>query len=81
MEERDEVQKDLREAKKLLGSGPQSAEARIAKHEAWSMRITEQVDEAEDALSSTEQRLSEIDKRISDEVASLMSSKELASEG
>lgn len=81
MEERDEVQKDLREAKKLLGSGPQSAEARIAKHEAWIMRITEQVDEAEDALSSTEQRLSEIDKRISDEVASLMSSKELASEG
>jgi capsule polysaccharide export protein KpsE/RkpR len=81
MEERDEVQKDLREAKKLLGSGPQSAEARIAKHEAWIMRITQQVDEAEDALSSTEQRLSEIDKRISDEVASLMSSKELASEG
>jgi len=81
MEERDEVQKDLREAKKILGSGPQSAEARIAKHEAWIVKINDQVLDAEDALSSTEQRLSEIDQRISDEVAALLSSEEMSAEG
>ena len=81
MEERDEVQKDLREAKKILGSGPQSAAARIAKHEAWIVRINEQVEDAEDALSSTEQRLSEIDQSISNEIATLLSSEEMSAEG
>jgi len=81
MDERDEVQKDLREAKKILGSGPQSAEARIAKHEAWIDKIKDQVLDAEDALSSTEQRLSEIDQRISDEIAALLSSEKLSAEG
>ena len=81
MEERDEVQKDLREAKKILGSGPQSAEVRISNHEAWISKINEQVLEAEDTLSSTVHRLTIIDQRISDEIATLMSSKELSAEG
>jgi capsule polysaccharide export protein KpsE/RkpR len=81
MEERDEVQKDLREAKKLLGSGPQSAESRIAKHEAWIVRIEEQMQDASDAIQFSEQRLVDVDKRISDEIASLVSSKELSLEG
>ena len=81
MQERDEVQKDLRDAKKILGSGPQSAEARIAKHEAWIVKINAQVLDAQDAFSLTEKRLREIDQRISDEIAILMSSEEMSAEG
>jgi len=80
MEERDAVQKDLREAKKILGSGPQSGSQRIAKHEAWIVRISEQVAEAEEAISSTEQLLTEIDQRISSEIAALVTSKEKSAE-
>ena len=81
MEERDSVQKDLRESKKILGDGPQSASVRIAKHELWIERITDQSIEAEGLLSDAESRLSEIDQRISQEVATLISSEELSAEG
>jgi hypothetical protein len=33
--EKTDVQKEIREAKKILGNGPQSADARMAKHYAW----------------------------------------------
>ena len=33
------LQKEIREDKKILGNGPQSAQARIATHEAWILRL------------------------------------------
>lgn len=45
IDELDIVKADIREAKKGLGSGPQSFEARITKHEIWIEKIrTEQAD-------------------------------------
>lgn len=66
------IQKQIREAKKILGNGPQSAEARIAKHERWIRKIENEVREAEDTLSSGEQRLSEIDSRIQAKISTIV---------
>jgi len=62
--EKEAVQKDIREAKKVLGTGPQSAEARIAKHEAWIRKIEDQREDAHDTLGVADQRLGEIDRQI-----------------
>jgi len=80
MEQKTQVQKDIREAKKILGTGPQSADARIAKHEAWIRKIEIQREEAWDTLGVTEQRLGEIDRQIQAELAALASSKDSAAE-
>ena len=64
LENKAEIQKQIREAKKILGNGPQSGQARIAKHERWIRKIQNEVCDAEDTLSTGEQRLSEIDARI-----------------
>ena len=66
------IQKQIREAKKILGSGPQSAEARIAKHQAWIDRITAEVHDAEDTLSTGQQRLDEIDARIQAKISKIV---------
>jgi len=62
--EKEATQKDIREAKKILGTGPQSAYARIAKHEAWIRKIEIQREEAHDTLGVADQRLGEIDRQI-----------------
>jgi len=72
--------KEVREAKKLLGDGPQSANARIEKHEAWISKITDQVIEAESDLFSAEARLVEIDTKIAEAISGLVSSKEISAE-
>ena len=80
LEQKAEVQKEIREAKKVLGSGPQSAEARIAKHEAWIAKIEASVTEAKDVLYTSESRLAEIETHIQAEIASIVSSKEKSAE-
>lgn len=72
LENKAEIQKQIREAKKILGNGPQSAEARIAKHERWIRKIENEVREAEDTLSTGEQRLSEIDSRIQAKISTIV---------
>jgi capsule polysaccharide export protein KpsE/RkpR len=62
--EKEAIQKDIREAKKILGTGPQSAEARIAKHQAWIEKIEIQREEAHDTLGVADQALSEVNSRI-----------------
>ena len=62
--EKEAIQKDVREAKKILGTGPQSAEARILKHEAWIRKIEIQREEAHDTLGVADQALSEVNSRI-----------------
>ena len=80
MEAKAELQKEIREAKKLLGDGPQSANARIAKHEAWIDKIQAQVHEAESDLFSAESRLAEIDTQIAEAISGLVSSTEISAE-
>ena len=72
LENKATIQKQIREAKKILGSGPQSAEARIAKHQAWIDRITAEVHDAEDTLSTGQQRLDEIDARIQAKISKIV---------
>ena len=66
------IQKQIREAKKILGNGPQSAEARIAKHERWIHKIKNEVREAEDTLATGQQRLSDIDARIQAKISTIV---------
>jgi hypothetical protein len=79
--EKTDVQKDIREAKKIVGAGPQSADARIAKHEAWIRKIELQREEAWGILGVAEQRLGEIDRQIQDKIATLVQPKEVQAEG
>jgi hypothetical protein len=80
LEQKAEVQKEIREAKKVLGNGPQSAEARRAKHEAWIRRINNDEVAASRTLETSEQRLAEIEQSIQSEVASIVASKEKSAE-
>jgi hypothetical protein len=75
-----EIQKDIREAKKVLGSGPQSAKARLEKHYAWIDKIQASIGEAEATLSASQRRIEEIDAQIQAEVASVVASKEMSAE-
>jgi len=79
--EKTDVQKEIREAKKIVGAGPQSADARIAKHEAWIRKIELQREEAWGILGVAEQRLGEIDRQIQDKIATLVQPKEVQAEG
>ena len=72
LENKAEVQKQIREAKKILGNGPQSGQARIAKHERWIDKINDEIHEAEATLSSGEQRLSEIESRIQAKISTIV---------
>jgi len=76
MEEKVDLQKDIREAKKLLGTGPQSAVTRIAKHEVWIEKINNEATEAEATLSSAEQRMAEVNAEISRQVETLLETSE-----
>mgnify|MGYP003633296134 FL=1 len=82
MDAKADLMKEVREAKKLLGDGPQSANARIAKHEAWIERINDEVLEAESDLFSAESKLQEINAKIAEAIAGLVeTSKEMSAEG
>ena len=72
MDEKADLAKELREAKKLLGSGPQSAEARIAKHEAWIEKINDEAVDAEALVASVSERMDEVNTQISEAVAALV---------
>ena len=76
MEEKAALAKEIREAKKLLGSGPQSAEQRIEKHNIWIAKIQEETEEAEATLSSANQRMAEILTEITRQVDTLLKTPE-----
>jgi hypothetical protein len=79
--EKTDVQKEIREAKKIVGSGPQSAEARIDKHYAWIRKIELQRDEAYAILQEAETRLLDLDNQIQDKITTLIQPKEMEAEG
>ena len=62
--ELDALRIDIREAKKGLGDGPQSFNARTEKHEAWITKIEAERFLAEDTLVSAEYRKDEIELEI-----------------
>ena len=53
-EQLDTINKDIREAQKGLGTGPQSFDARIEKHQVWIDKIELQRLEAQELLESSE---------------------------
>ena len=76
MEEKADLAKQIREAKKLLGSGPQSAEQRIEKHAVWIAKINTEVDQAVQTLAEANARMAEINTEISRQVDSLLKTSE-----
>ena len=80
MEELDALRKDIREARKGLGDGPQSFNARVAKHEAWINKIEVERMAAQDTLASAETRKSEIEAQIAETINGLVSSEEMSAE-
>jgi len=80
MDTKADLTKDLREAKKLLGDGPQSANARIAKHEAWIVKINDEVLAAKDVLTEAECNLLILNAEIAEAIQGIVSSKENSSE-
>lgn len=79
-EQLDLLKKDIREAKKGLGTGPQSFRARRLKHDRWIDKINLAEFEAESTLSSAEQRKVEIEKEIAEALESLSTPSEMSSE-
>lgn len=73
LDEKEDAAKRIREAKKLLGDGPQSATERIKKHEAWIERINAEADEARTILSFATTELDDINARIEQAVSELAS--------
>ena len=66
------LQKEIREAKKILGNGPQSAQARIAKHEAWIRRITNEEVAANRILETNGDEIAAIDAQINERVSTIV---------
>jgi capsule polysaccharide export protein KpsE/RkpR len=64
VEELDALRKDIREAKKGLGDGPQSFNARVAKHDAWIVKIEAEREAATETLDLAESRKTEIESEI-----------------
>ena len=81
MDAKSDLAKEVREAKKLLGDGPQSANARIAKHEAWIVKIGAEVYAAEDVLVQAESSLESVNAEIAKAIQGIVdSSKEISIE-
>ena len=72
MDEKADLTKEIREAKKLLGDGPQSASTRIEKHEAWIVKIQDEASDAESLVASVSDRMDVVNTQISEAVAALV---------
>jgi|TARA_R110001583_G_scaffold119473_1_gene270876 hypothetical protein len=80
MDEKAELMKTIRESKKLLGDGPQSANARIEKHNVWIERINDEVLLAETDLFTAEAKLASLNAEISTAIEVFAVSKEISAE-
>ena len=77
-EQLDTVNKDIREAKKGLGSGPQSFDARIEKHQVWIDKIEAQREAAEELLGLAEAKKTALTNEIQSVISSLVAPKEIS---
>ena len=80
MDSKADLMKTIREAKKLLGNGPQSANARIEKHESWIERIQDEVLLAESDLVTAESELDSLNAEITTAIEVYAVSKEISLE-
>ena len=80
MDAKADLAKEVREAKKLLGDGPQSANARIEKHEVWIEKINAEVVSAQDVLTEAEASLESVNAEIAEAIQGIVSSKEMSAE-
>jgi capsule polysaccharide export protein KpsE/RkpR len=69
--ERASYQKEMSRARTLLGDGPQSGSARIAKHEVWIEKIEAEMRAAEYLLENCTQSIEEIDSKIASKISQL----------
>tara|TARA_R110000824_G_C14888180_1_gene644143 strand:+ start:286 stop:657 length:372 start_codon:yes stop_codon:yes gene_type:complete len=72
MEQKADLTKDIREAKKILGVGPQSAAIRVEKHEVWIAKIQAEAAEALDTLDQAQASLERINHEISRQVDTIL---------
>jgi len=72
LDELENLRKDIREARKGLGNGPQSFNASIVKHEAWISKIEDKRAEAEAVLEGAIWRKETIEAEIATVVNSLI---------
>jgi len=70
--ELEDLRKDIREARKGLGDGPQSFNASIVKHEAWIEKIEDKRTLAEAILDGAMERKEAIEAEIASVVNSLI---------
>ena len=71
--ELEDLRKDIREARKGLGDGPQSFNTSIQKHEAWIDKIEAKRADAEEVLAQAEDRKFTIETEIASVVDGLVS--------
>jgi len=71
--EQDELRKDIREARKGLGDGPQSFNASIVKHQVWIAKIEEKRALAETILEGAMHRKDFIEAQIASVIEGLVS--------
>jgi len=80
-EQLDTINKDIREAQKGLGSGPQSFDARVEKHQFWIDKIEMGRIEAESLLESAELEKMSVMSEIQTVISGLVeTSKEISAE-
>ena len=65
------IRKEASKARTILGDGPQSGKARIAKHEAWIAKIKDEMAEADYTLARIEQQIEAIDAEITAKISQL----------
>jgi uncharacterized protein involved in exopolysaccharide biosynthesis len=71
MEQREFLQKQIRECKKILGEGPQSAKVRAQKHQAWIDLIRQEATTAEMDLEVLQSNLERLDENIQSKIAAM----------
>ena len=76
--ELEDLRKDTREARKGLGDGPQSFNARISKHEAWIEKIEDLRIEAQESLDLVNERKAQIEAELADVLNNLVSDTDVA---
>jgi len=76
--ELEDLRKDIREARKGLGDGPQSFNARIAKHEAWIEKVEDLRADAEATLDHANGRKAQIEAELADVLNNLVSDTDVA---
>lgn len=70
--ELDKLRRDIRDAKRGLGSGPQSFSARRAKHEAWIEKINAEEEHAQATLELAESKKQDLENQLAEIVSAMV---------